>query len=453
MGTIPDDGRASSQSLKEAALTMQQGGGIGYDFSTIRPKGAPVSGVGAGRLRAAQLHGRLGRHVPHDHVGRLAPRRHDGDDALRPSRHRGLHRRQVRPGAAAQLQPLGAGDRRLHGGGEGGRAVGADLRRQGLPDAARARALGPDHAGDLRLCRARRDLHRPHQRDEQPRLLRDHRGHQSLRRAAAAALRRLPAGLDQPRAAGDGPVRGGRGARRGGARRPRRRGRAHDGQRDRRLALPAAAAGGRGAGQAADRPRRHRARRRAPDDRCALRLARGRGGDAKAGCTGSRGRRISPRSRSRRRRGRSRCSMRRSSSPRRARPYGRGRARGDRRARHPQRAADLDRADRHDLALRRQRVVRHRAGLRLCLHAQGAPDGRLADRGGGRRLRRPALAGEVRGPRRCRTTSSNAQTLAPLDHLRMQAAAQKWVDCSISKTINCPEDISFEAFKDVYLEA
>ncbi len=47
----------------------------------------------------------------------------------------------------------------------------------------------------------------------------------------------------------------------------------------------------------------------------------------------------------------------------------------------------------------------------------------------------------------------NAQTLAPLDHVRMQAAAQKWVDSSISKTINCPEDISFEAFKDVYLQA
>ncbi|MGX0901460.1 ribonucleoside-diphosphate reductase alpha chain [Roseovarius sp. MBR-79] len=46
-----------------------------------------------------------------------------------------------------------------------------------------------------------------------------------------------------------------------------------------------------------------------------------------------------------------------------------------------------------------------------------------------------------------------AQDLAPLDHVRMQAAAQKWVDSSISKTINCPEDISFEAFKDVYMQA
>ena len=47
----------------------------------------------------------------------------------------------------------------------------------------------------------------------------------------------------------------------------------------------------------------------------------------------------------------------------------------------------------------------------------------------------------------------NAQTLAPADHVRMQAAAQKWIDSSISKTINCPEDIDFEAFKDVYMQA
>ena len=47
----------------------------------------------------------------------------------------------------------------------------------------------------------------------------------------------------------------------------------------------------------------------------------------------------------------------------------------------------------------------------------------------------------------------NAQTLPPEDHVKMQAAAQKWVDSSISKTINCPADISFEDFKDVYMQA
>ena len=47
----------------------------------------------------------------------------------------------------------------------------------------------------------------------------------------------------------------------------------------------------------------------------------------------------------------------------------------------------------------------------------------------------------------------NAQTLSPTEHVRMQAAAQKWIDSSISKTINCPEDISFEEFKEVYMAA
>lgn len=47
MGIIPDDLTGIFEHLKQAALTMQQGGGIGYDFSTLRPKGAPVKGVGA----------------------------------------------------------------------------------------------------------------------------------------------------------------------------------------------------------------------------------------------------------------------------------------------------------------------------------------------------------------------------------------------------------------------
>ena len=47
MGAIPDNMNGIFEMLKEAAVTLQHGGGIGYDFSTIRPKGRPVAGVGA----------------------------------------------------------------------------------------------------------------------------------------------------------------------------------------------------------------------------------------------------------------------------------------------------------------------------------------------------------------------------------------------------------------------
>ena len=43
--------------------------------------------------------------------------------------------------------------------------------------------------------------------------------------------------------------------------------------------------------------------------------------------------------------------------------------------------------------------------------------------------------------------------LTPANHVAMQAAAQKWVDSGISKTVNCPEDIAFDDFKDIYRNA
>jgi ribonucleoside-diphosphate reductase alpha chain len=46
----------------------------------------------------------------------------------------------------------------------------------------------------------------------------------------------------------------------------------------------------------------------------------------------------------------------------------------------------------------------------------------------------------------------SAQTLTPSDHLTMQAAAQALIDSSISKTVNCPEEMSFDAFADIYVE-
>lgn len=43
-----------------------------------------------------------------------------------------------------------------------------------------------------------------------------------------------------------------------------------------------------------------------------------------------------------------------------------------------------------------------------------------------------------------------AQDLSPDDHVKVQAAIQKWVDSSISKTANCPEDFTIEDTKRLY---
>ena len=47
----------------------------------------------------------------------------------------------------------------------------------------------------------------------------------------------------------------------------------------------------------------------------------------------------------------------------------------------------------------------------------------------------------------------SADDITPKQHVDVQAAAQKWVDSSISKTANVPTDFSFEDFKDIYMYA
>ncbi len=46
-----------------------------------------------------------------------------------------------------------------------------------------------------------------------------------------------------------------------------------------------------------------------------------------------------------------------------------------------------------------------------------------------------------------------AESISPKEHVAIQAAAQKWIDSSISKTANVPTDYPYEDFKDIYLFA
>ena len=47
----------------------------------------------------------------------------------------------------------------------------------------------------------------------------------------------------------------------------------------------------------------------------------------------------------------------------------------------------------------------------------------------------------------------SADDISPTEHIAIQAAAQQWIDSSISKTANVPTDYPFEDFKDIYMDA
>ncbi len=237
------------------------------------------------------------------------------------------------------------------------------------------RAVGADHALDLRPRRAGHPVPRPHQPRQQPQLLRDDRGYQPLRRAAAAALRLLLPGLDRP-----DPLR---------ARALRRRGlvrlRALSPRWWRsRCACWTTCSTSLPGRWSSSTPRRWPSGASAWASPgwatrwscCGLRYdtdeARAHGGKDRRGDARQRLPRLG---RARARARRVPAVQRRPLSFRhqlRLAPAGRDQG-ADPQARHPQQPPAVDRADRHHQPrFRRQRLQRHRAAVLLGLHAQEA---------------------------------------------------------------------------------
>ena len=255
-------------------------------------------------LRPAVVHGYLRQDVLHRVLGRRPPRRADGHVRRRPSGRDGVHPRQARGRPPAPVQPVAADHRRVHArrcANDGDWKLAFPLsharntrpssstcttpskfvwrewpthegyvtqrrrpgRLQDLQDACRARRMWDViMVVDVRLRRAGLHPDRPRQRDEQQLVVREHPRHQPVRRAAAAAVRLVPAGLGEPHALRAQPVHRRRRVRLGGVPRSRARVHAHARQRGRDQRPAARAAARRDHAQAPPRhglprPRQH----------------------------------------------------------------------------------------------------------------------------------------------------------------------------------------------------
>ena len=171
MNKIEDSIEGIFDTVKDAAVTQKYGGGVGYDFSTLRPRGSQIMGCDAessGPVSFMQVLDSTCRTIM------SAGQRRGAQMGVMRCDHPDIEEfiAAKRNNAAMQMFNLSVAiTRQIHQCGKKSRGLGTGVQRQSAQDGACGGTVGKNHAFHLRFRGTRIHPDRPHQRNEQSVLL------------------------------------------------------------------------------------------------------------------------------------------------------------------------------------------------------------------------------------------------------------------------------------------